>query len=129
MEKVSEIQESDSNKRFFLADDDSEILIRPSAEMSKQSLVPTMQQYQDMYERSLRDPEGFWSEIGKHLFFRKSWTPGKFADYNFDVRKGPISIKWMQGAETNVCYNCLDKNVKNGLGDKVAFYWYGAYST
>ena len=45
--------------------------------------------------------------------------------YNFDLSKGPIKIEWMMGAETNICYNALDKQVDNGHGDKVAFYWVG----
>jgi acyl-coenzyme A synthetase/AMP-(fatty) acid ligase len=30
----------------------------------------------------------------------------------------------MEGATTNICYNLLDRNVKNGLGDKIAYYWW-----
>ena len=45
--------------------------------------------------------------------------------YNFDLRKGPIKIEWMKGAKTNMSYNCLDRNVENGHGEKVAFHWVG----
>ncbi|KAH9519488.1 Acetyl-coenzyme A synthetase, cytoplasmic [Bulinus truncatus] len=38
---------------------------------------------------------------------------------------GDIFIKWMEGAKTNISYNMLDRHVKNGLGNKVAFYWEG----
>lgn len=44
-------------------------------------------------------------------------------EYNLDVNKGPISITCMKDAVTNVCYNCLDRHVNNGLADAVAFYW------
>jgi acetyl-CoA synthetase len=40
--------------------------------------------------------------------------------YNFDINKGPIKIEWMVGAQTNICYNALDRNVDNGHGDKVS---------
>ena len=46
-------------------------------------------------------------------------------EYNFDVRKGPVHVSWFQGAVTNICYNCLDRNVKRGLGSAVAFIWEG----
>merc|ERR1719369_1007169 len=45
--------------------------------------------------------------------------------YNFDIGKGPIKIEWMVGAQTNICHNALDRNVENGNGDKIAFYWVG----
>ena len=45
--------------------------------------------------------------------------------YNFDLKKARIKIEWMKGAKTNISYNCLDRNVENGHGDKVAFHWAG----
>ena len=45
--------------------------------------------------------------------------------YNFDLNKGGISLSWFNGAETNVCYNCVDRHVKEGNGDRVAFFWEG----
>uniref|UniRef100_A0A8C1VP38 Acetyl-coenzyme A synthetase n=1 Tax=Cyprinus carpio TaxID=7962 RepID=A0A8C1VP38_CYPCA len=51
---------------------------------------------------------------------------GKFLDYNFDVTKGEVFVKCMEGATTNICHNVLDRNVhERKLGDKVAFYWEG----
>ncbi|KAL4235612.1 Acetyl-coenzyme A synthetase [Mactra antiquata] len=83
-----------------------------------------MDQYRTMYKKSVDDPEGFWGEIADQFYWESAPT-GKFLEYNFDVRNGPIYIKWMQGAKTNVCYNALDRHVANGLGDKVAFFWEG----
>ena len=45
--------------------------------------------------------------------------------FNFDVRKGPVKIEWFVGAETNLSYNCLDRHVEEGHGDRIAFYWEG----
>ena len=45
--------------------------------------------------------------------------------FNFDTSKGPVSIEWFIGAQTNVCYNALDRHIKAGLGDRVAFYCEG----
>ena len=39
--------------------------------------------------------------------------------------KGPVSIEWFSGAETNIAYNCLDRHVEAGKGDKVAMFWEG----
>uniref|UniRef100_A0A8C2KKI0 Acetyl-coenzyme A synthetase, cytoplasmic n=1 Tax=Cyprinus carpio TaxID=7962 RepID=A0A8C2KKI0_CYPCA len=66
----------------------------------------------------------FWY-VAKDFFWKTKYT-GKFLDYNFDVTKGEIFVKCMEGATTNICYNVLDRNVyERKLGDKVAFYWLG----
>uniref|UniRef100_A0A8C1YZU9 Acetyl-coenzyme A synthetase n=1 Tax=Cyprinus carpio TaxID=7962 RepID=A0A8C1YZU9_CYPCA len=67
----------------------------------------------------------FWGDVAKDFFWKTKYT-GKFLDYNFDVTKGEIFVKCMEGATTNICYNVLDRNVyERKLGDKVAFYWEG----
>ena len=82
-----------------------------------------MEQYRKLYKQSVEDPEAFWGEIAKDFFFKEQHT-GKFLEYNFDPTKAPVSIKWMQGAKTNLSYNMLDRNIKDkGLGDTIAFFW------
>ncbi|CAF2069740.1 unnamed protein product [Rotaria magnacalcarata] len=77
-----------------------------------------------MTSEALKNPEGFWGEIAKQFYFKEECSE-KFLDYNFDFNKGPIYIKWMEGAKTNICYNCLDKHVLAGFGDRTAYYWEG----
>lgn len=44
--------------------------------------------------------------------------------YNFDMTQGNIYVKFMEGAKTNMCYNVVDRLVKErNLGDKVAYFW------
>lgn len=74
--------------------------------------------------RSLKNPAQFWGEIAEQFYWETNTTPDKFFSYNFDRNAGDIYIKWMEGATTNISFNLLDKNVKNGMGDRVAFYWY-----
>jgi hypothetical protein len=45
--------------------------------------------------------------------------------YNFDIRNGPVQISWFKGASTNLCYNCLDRNIERGLGAETCFIWEG----
>lgn len=72
---------------------------------------------------ALSRPAEFWGDIAKDFFWKTKHT-GQFLDYNFDVTKGEIFVKCMEGASTNICYNVLDRNVhERKLGDKVAFYW------
>ncbi len=97
----------------------------PSSAVQEIAYVKSMQQYKEMHKESIENPAVFWSKIIEEFgfHFETPPNPDKFLEYNFDVRKGTIDIKWMQGATTNVCYNVLDRNVKNGLGDNIAFYW------
>lgn len=73
--------------------------------------------------RSLKHPAQFWGEIAKEFYWETQTTEDKFFSYNFDLNEGDIYIKWMDGASTNLSFNLLDKNVKNGKGDQVAYYW------
>lgn len=49
----------------------------------------------------------------------------KHISYNFDVRKGKIFTEFFKGGRTNVCYNCLDRHIKEGRGDQTCFIWEG----
>uniref|UniRef100_A0A8C8SCK1 Propionate--CoA ligase n=1 Tax=Pelusios castaneus TaxID=367368 RepID=A0A8C8SCK1_9SAUR len=81
--------------------------------------------YQELYTRSLEEPQEFWGDIAREFYWRSQHS-GPFLKYNFDVTKGKIFIEWMKGATTNICYNLLDRNVnEKKLGDKIAFYWEG----
>ncbi|PSN41177.1 Acetyl-coenzyme A synthetase [Blattella germanica] len=95
----------------------------PDGALSRKSYIGSMSQYRDMYKKSIDSPDEFWGDIAKQFYWETAVSPNKFFSYNFDITKGPIHIKWMEGATTNICYNLLDRNVKNGLGDKIAYYW------
>ncbi|XP_051175556.1 acetyl-coenzyme A synthetase [Leptopilina boulardi] len=97
----------------------------PNKECVRKAHCKSMEQYKEMHEKSIKHPEQFWGEIAKEFYWETPSIDGKFFTYNFDLNKGDIFIKWMEGASTNLSFNLLDKNVKNGHGDKVAFYWEG----
>ncbi|XP_063739015.1 acetyl-coenzyme A synthetase, cytoplasmic isoform X4 [Eleginops maclovinus] len=96
-----------------------------SEELKKDAHIPSFEKYKELYLKSIENPDEFWGDIAKD-FFWKTKHSGPFFEYNFDVTKGEIFIKFMEGASTNICYNVLDRNVhEKKLGDKVAFYWEG----
>jgi hypothetical protein len=70
-------------------------------------------QYEEMYNRSIQDPNGFWSDMAKEFHWDKQWDE-EHISWNFDVRKGPINVEWYKGGTTNICYNALDRHVKAG---------------
>lgn len=97
----------------------------PNSELVREAHCSSMEQYKWMHEKSIKEPAQFWGEIAKQFYWETPATEDKFFSYNFDLSKGDIFIKWMEGASTNISFNLLDKNVKSGNGDKIAFYWEG----
>lgn len=102
----------------------SDNLYAPKAAISQQAYVRSMEQYEELYRQSLEQPESFWGDIAKQFHWETPATnPAQICTYNFDLSAGPIFTKWLDGATTNICYNLLDRNVRNGHADTVAFYW------
>ncbi|CAO0822404.1 acetyl-CoA synthetase (AMP-forming) [Desulfarculales bacterium] len=71
--------------------------------------IKDMDTYHQMYERSVKDPEGFWGEVAEGFYWKKKWD--KVLSYNYHRSRGPINIKWFEGGKTNITYNCLDRNL------------------
>ena len=76
--------------------------------------------YLRMYDRSVRDPEGFWAEqaAAQVDWFRKWDTV-----LEWDFRTA--HVRWFAGGTLNVAYNCLDRHVQAGAGDRTALIWQG----
>ena len=50
-------------------------------------------QYREMYQKSIDDPAGFWSEIADEFYWKQKWSPDEVCAENLDVTKGPIKIE------------------------------------
>ncbi len=76
--------------------------------------------YKAMYERSVKDPNGFWGEHGKRLNWIKPYTTVKNTNY------GPpdVSIKWFEDGTLNVSANCVDRHLEK-RGNQIAIIWEG----
>ncbi len=72
----------------------------------------------DAYEQATADHEGFWAEKAERLSWDKPW------DQVLDWSNPPFA-KWYVGGELNVAYNCVDRHVEAGKGEKVAFHFEG----
>ena len=72
----------------------------------------------DAYDRAASDRIGFWEEQARRLTWAKEW------DQAMDWTNPPF-VKWFLGGELNVAYNCVDRHVEAGHGDKVAIHWEG----
>jgi len=89
----------------------------PPAEFAQRARVPNLEAYQALYKRSLEDPEGFFAEQARELHWFKA--PTKVLEWN-----APFA-KWFSDGTLNLSYNCLDRHVAAGRGDKVALLWEG----
>ncbi|WP_457621321.1 acetate--CoA ligase [Persephonella sp.] len=69
--------------------------------------------YDQVYRRSIEDREGFWAEVAEELHWFKKWD--RVLEWNFPY------AKWFVNGKTNITYNALDRHVKNGKGDKIAY--------
>ena len=72
----------------------------------------------DLYEEAERDFEAFWAKRARE---RIDWSKPFETTLEWDL---PFA-KWFVGGELNVSYNCVDRHVERGLGDKVAYHWIG----
>ena len=91
----------------------------PNQEFSDRALIGSLDQYRDLYEKSMSDPDAFWSAVADRITWYKKWDTVR----EFDFVKG--NIKWFDGAKLNVSYNCLDRHVEAGHSDQTAIIWEG----
>src|SRR5690606_35200598 len=76
--------------------------------------------YQDMYRRSIDDPDGFWAEHGKRLDWITAFTRVKNTSFDYDN----VSIKWFEDGTLNACANCIDRHLP-ARADQTAIIWEG----
>ncbi|MEA2278103.1 MAG: acetyl-CoA synthetase [Solirubrobacteraceae bacterium] len=86
----------------------------PPEEFVEKALIKDMSEH----EAAAKDPAGWWAEQAKRLDWFQEW------DTVLDDSDPPF-YKWFSGGKINASYNCLDRHVENGRGDKVAFHWRG----
>jgi acetyl-CoA synthetase len=75
--------------------------------------------YEKMYERSIKDPEGFWGEHGKRITWMKPYTKVKDSSYT-----GEVHIRWFHDGTLNASANCTDRHLAT-RADQTAIIWEG----
>ena len=76
--------------------------------------------YNEMYARSVKDPNGFWGEQAKRIDWIKPFSKVKNTSYD----PSNVSIKWFEDGTLNVCHNCVDRHLAK-RGDQTAILWEG----
>ena len=91
----------------------------PPPEFSDQAHIKNMDQFKEIYDRSTQDKDAFWADIAERITWFKKWD--KVSDVDFTKAR----IKWFEDGKLNVSYNCLDRHVEAGKGDRTALIWEG----
>ena len=111
-EKAGHVESVYTEKRVF----------EPSKEFVEKAYLKSMKEYQDLYKRSIEDPQAFWGEMAeKYLDWFKEWD-GPAEAFSF---KDDIHIRYFAGGKLNASYNCLDRHLKTWRRNKAALIWQG----
>ncbi len=76
------------------------------------------QDYEELYRRSIEDPDGFWAEEARRIDWLRA--PTRIASWSFD----PVEIRWFDDGVLNLCHNCVDRHLAE-RADSVAIIWEG----
>ncbi|QKM64556.1 acetate--CoA ligase [Polynucleobacter tropicus] len=89
-------------------------VFNPPADFVKGAAIPGMDAYKKLCAEAEKDYDGFWGHLAKeNIYWKKPFTKV------LDESKAPF-YKWFEDGTTNASYNCLDRQVEAGLGDKTA---------
>ena len=94
-------------------------VFKPSGDWIKKSHIDSLEKYEKIYHDSVSNPDDFWGNIANRLKWYKKWDSVSDVDYK------KADIKWFLDGKLNVSYNCLDRHVEKGNGDKTAIIWEG----
>ena len=93
-------------------------LFPPPEAFTRDAVISSTEQYEQMVARARDDRDAFWREEAlQHLHW--------FEPFSEVCRWDPPRVEWFVGGKTNASYNCLDRHVDAGRGDRVAILWEG----
>ncbi len=92
----------------------------PEGGFSKRAHVGSLGDYRRLHERSLSRPGEFFGEIARELHWFTPWS--NTLEMN---PAAPYDARWFVGGTTNLCFNCVDRQVEAGHGDRTAIIWEG----
>ena len=92
---------------------------KPSKEIVQNTVYKSMSDYDKEYSESINNNDDFWRKKADRIDWFKKWS--KISEVDFTIPR----IEWFKDAKLNVSYNCIDRHIKNGQGDRIAFFWEG----
>jgi len=98
---------------------EEKLVYEPSDSIKMNASIKRMEEYKELYQKSIKDPEKFWGELAEGLDWSKKWNKVLEGDFN------KAEIKWFVGGKLNASYNCLDRHLNTWRSNKVALIWQG----
>ena len=95
-----------------------ERLFPPSEEFASQSRIKSLDEYQQLWDQAKADPPEFWAQLAREELH---W----FEPFTETLKWNEPFAEWFVGGKTNVSYNCVDRNIDLGHGDRTAILWEG----
>ncbi len=93
-------------------------VVEPQEWVKEHAYLKSMDEYEEMYNRSVEDPENFWAEMAEeYLYWHKKWDT--VVEWEFETPK----VEWFKGGQTNVAYNCIDRHLTTWRRNKAALIW------
>lgn len=96
----------------------SEVVRYPVPDQVKDNALYNLERYQDMYQKSLDDPDAFWGEQAQRIDWIKPFSKVSNARFTRD----DVNIKWFEDGQLNVSVNCIDRHLKDHA-NKTAIIW------
>ena len=93
-------------------------LFPPRAEFVAKSRIKSLDEYQALWDQAKADPAAFWGDLAREELH---W----FEPFTESLVWEEPNAQWFVGGKTNVSYNCLDRNIELGHGDRPAIIWEG----
>src|SRR3954453_3013981 len=81
----------------------------PPAEFAATAHVKSLEGYEHLYRESTEKPDAFWGRIAGEVHWFKRWDQV--------LQWKPPHAKWFVGGQTNMAYNCLDRQIEQGRGE------------
>ncbi len=89
----------------------------PSIHFKKNARISSIEEYQELYQESITNPDTFWAREASELAWQKPWDEV--------LQWEAPDAKWFTNAKVNVSENCIDRHIIAGKGDKTAILWEG----
>ncbi|MEZ5427794.1 MAG: acetate--CoA ligase [Pyrinomonadaceae bacterium] len=108
---------SESNRTTIESVLHEERVFPPPPKFAEQAHIKSFEEYEQLYERSVENPEEFWASVAESLHWFKDWDT--VLEWN------EPHAKWFVGGQLNVSYNCLDRHLDTWHKNKAALIWEG----
>jgi len=95
----------------------------PADAVRKKAYVGSFQQYKEMWDASINQPDKFWLEQANTLHWFKK--PSEALKYTWDTKNRKIEHTWFADGQINVSYNCLDRHLGTPTAKKIALIYQG----